>query len=210
MVEPVVAMPFAGVVPCSGGSTRMGKHKGLLELEGKSFLRRTVNALANGGCEPVLVVVAEGEEGLAAEAAAAGAVVLLNPDPGDGPITSLRIALEALDDSVDGVAYLPVDHPMVRSGTVRRLLEAAHSAEAPLTIPLYQAKRGHPAVLGKKLFAELLDPSLEGGAKTVVYRHLPEALLIDVDDDGVMIDIDTPDAYEAVLTSGQSAVGGER
>lgn len=188
----------------------MGRHKGLLEVEGRSFLRRTVDALADGGCEPVLVIVAEGEEALAAEAAAAGAVVLLNPDPGDGPITSLRIALEALDGSVDGVAYLPVDHPMVQPATVRSLLQAAHSAEAALTIPLYRAKRGHPAVFGKKLFSELMDVTLEGGAKTVVYRHLPEALLMDVDDRGVIIDIDTPDAYEAVLATGQPAVGGER
>ena len=187
----------------------MGTDKGLLEVDGKSFLRRTVDALAEGGCDPVLVVVAEGEDMLAAEAANAGAVVLLNPDPGDGPITSLRIALGALDGGVTGVAYLPVDHPMVGADTVRRLLEAARSSASPLTIPLYESKRGHPAVFGKALFAELMDPALEGGAKTVVYRHLPDALLVDVEDEGVLIDIDTPDRYEAVLSSAQISVGSE-
>jgi molybdenum cofactor cytidylyltransferase len=209
MDESMTSTGFAGVVPSSGTSTRMGRPKGLLEVGGRSFLRRTVAALADGGCDPVLVIVAEGEEALAAEAAAAGASVLLNPEPGDGPITSLRIALAALDASVEGVAYLPVDHPMVGAETVRRLLEAAHSAASPLTIPLHESKRGHPAIFGKALFLELLDPTLEGGAKTVVYRHLSNALLVDVDDEGVVIDIDTPDAYESVLASGQAAGGAE-
>jgi len=195
-------LEYAGVVPSSGASTRMGRDKGLLEVGGRTFLRRTVEALAGGGCDPVLVVVADGEQALAEEAARTGAVVLLNPDPGEGPITSLRIALAALDGSVRGVAYLPVDHPMVRPETVTTLLEAASANEAPLTIPLFGAKRGHPAVFGKSLFVELLDPELEGGAKTVVHRHLQEALLVTVDDPGVVVDIDTPDAYEAVIAGG--------
>ena len=199
-MEPVAdPRPFAGVVPSSGASTRMGRDKGLLEIEGSTFLRRTVEALRKGGCDPVLAVVAEGESELAAEAAAAGAVVLLNPDPGDGPITSLRIALRALDGSVRGVAYLPVDHPMVRPQTVHEILARAASSDAPLTIPTFRSKRGHPAVFGEGLFAELLDLGLEGGAKTVVYRHLSDAALVEVDDEGVLIDIDTPAAYEAVV-----------
>jgi nicotine blue oxidoreductase len=191
----------AGVVPSSGSSTRMGRDKGLLEIGGVSFLRWTVQALQEGGCEPVLVVVADGEDALADEASTAGAVVLLNPDPGEGPITSLRIALAALDGAIEGVAYLPVDHPMVRSDTVRLLLDAARRGGSSLTIPRYEGKRGHPAVFGRALFAELLDPQLDGGAKTVVHRHLSTALLVDVDDPGVTIDIDTPDVYEAVLAA---------
>lgn len=198
---------YAGVVPSAGASTRMGRDKGLLEVEGRSFLQRTVAALSEGGCDPVLVVVAEGEEALAAEASRAGGVVLLNPDPGEGPITSLRIALAALDGSVGGVVYLPVDHPMVRVETVRRLLDEARRSDAPLTIPVHRGKRGHPAIFDKRLFVELLDPELEGGAKTVVHRHLERAELLDVDDEGVVTDIDTPGAYDAVLAAER---GGDR
>jgi len=201
---------FAGVVPACGASTRMGQDKGLMEVGGRSFLRRTIDALAEGGCDPVLVVVAEGEQALATEASAAGAVVLPNPDPGDGPITSLRIALAGLHGSIGGVVYLPVDHPMVRPETVRLLLEEARASEPLLAIPVYGGKRGHPAVFSNALFPELLDPTLEGGAKTVVHRHLRDALLVDVADEGVVTDIDTPDAYEAVLESGRRHSGGPR
>ena len=74
-----------------------------------------------------------------------------------------------------------------------------------MTIPTYAAKRGHPAVFGKALFVELLDPELEGGAKTVVHRHLADAELVPVEDEGVVVDIDTPASYEAVLADGPSS-----
>ena len=177
----------------------MGRPKALLRVNGETFVRRTIRALRAGGCEPVCVVVAEGEGSLAAEAEAAGASVLLNPAPGEGPITSLRVALAVLGDSVAGFAYLPVDHPMVRSDTVAKLLDAARASDALLTVPMYEGKRGHPAVFGRALFVELADPALQGGARTVVHRHLLEALLVEVDDAGVLTDIDTPEAYAAAL-----------
>lgn len=177
----------------------MGRPKALLRLHGETFMARTVRALRDGGCEPVLVIVADGEHALAAEAAAAGARVLTNPAPGEGPITSLRLALAALGDAVRGLAYLPVDHPMVRADTVATLLEAARTEGAALTVPTHDGKRGHPAIFGAALFEELADPALEGGARTVVHRHLARAVLVEVADAGVLTDIDTPEAYEAVV-----------
>ncbi|MGD8728448.1 MAG: phosphohydrolase, partial [Gemmatimonadota bacterium] len=65
--------------------------------------------------------------------------------------------------------------------------------------PTYHGERGHPALFGQELFVELLDPDLEGGARTVVHRHLADALLVEVDDEGVVTDIDTPEIYRAVV-----------
>src|SRR5690606_33812293 len=112
------------------------------------------------------------------EAASAGAEVLTNPHPGEGPITSLRLALRALPSEVAGVVYLHVDRPLVRADTVRALLAEARATGAALTLPVHGGERGHPSVLSRSLFAELLDPSLQGGARTVVHRHLAAARLV--------------------------------
>lgn len=191
---------FAGVIPSAGASARMGQPKQLLTVGRETFIERTVRALRDGGCDPVFVVVATGDEEAAGEAAEAGARVLHNPDPGEGPITSLRLALDALAPEAVGLVFLPVDHPLVRPDTVARLLEAAAEGAA-LTLPVHRSERGHPAVFGKRLFAELADPELEGGARTVTHRHLEQALLVEVDDPGVLTDIDTPEIYEAVVGS---------
>jgi len=179
----------------------MGRAKALLEVEGVTFLRRVVRSLSEGGCDDVVVVVGENSGDIAEEARAAGATLITNPDPGEGPITSLRLAIDALADDVDAIAYLPVDHPLVHPDSVAGLLHAAEASGAVLALPMYGEKRGHPAIFGRVLFEELLDPTLEGGARTVVHRHLATALLLRSEDPGVIADIDTPDDYASVLTT---------
>src|SRR5690606_16062661 len=106
---------------------------------------------------------------IAAEAVRAGATVLTNPDPGPGPLPSLRLALAALGSAPGGepdfLVWLPLDHPAVAPATVRALVDAARASGAPVTLPVHQGRRGHPAVFARPVFPELLDPALEGGAR---------------------------------------------
>lgn len=189
----------AGVIPAAGASTRMGTPKALLDAGGRSFVAAAVGALVAGGCDPVLVVVAPGQPDVARRARATGAVVVENPEPGEGPITSLRLALGVVGGDAAAIAVLPVDHPLVRPETVEALLEAFRTHGAPLVLPVADGARGHPAILGRALFSALLDPALEGGARTVVHAHLDQARLVMVDDPGVVTDIDTPEAYRAAF-----------
>jgi len=195
---------IGGIVPCAGTSARMGRPKALLSIHGRTFVQAVVDALSAGGCEPVLVVVPD-DPVIAEAARATGGRVLTNPQPGEGPITSMRLALAELEDSVEGVIYLAVDHPCVRAETVARLLDAARSTDAPLVLPAYEGERGHPSFFRKSLFGELIDPMLDGGARTVVHRHLDHAELVAVNDPGIRLDIATPADYETLLAAGAHA-----
>jgi CTP:molybdopterin cytidylyltransferase MocA len=177
----------------------MGRPKALLDAGGRSFVSAVVGALVGGGCAPVVVVTGVGQREVRRRAEGAGALVLENPDPGEGPITSLRLALAVLDPDVDAVAVLPVDHPAVRAESVSALLDAAAAGDAPLILPTREGRRGHPAVFHRRLWPELLDPCLEGGARAVVHRHLGAAILLELDDPGVLADIDTPESYRALF-----------
>lgn len=188
----------------------MGAPKGLLELDGETFGRRVVTALRDGGCAPVLFVARPDDEGAAEEARASGATVIQNPDPGPGPVTSLRLALAELDGSVTHVVWLPLDHPRVRAATVTTLIREAREHGAQVTLPIHAGRRGHPAVFARALFPELLDPALEGGARTVVHRHLDGARLVEVADPGVLIDVDTPAEYRALTGDDATSTGDDR
>lgn len=176
----------------------MGQAKALLAYDGSTFLERVVTALSAGGCERVVVVVAPDSESVRTSAESTGADVMVNPDPGDGPITSLRLALEHLEPEADGIAWLPLDFPLVTREHVGRLLHEADRTDAVLTLPVCNTKRGHPALFRSSLFSELADLSLEGGARTVVHRHLGEACLVPFRDPAVVTDVDTPEAYRAL------------
>lgn len=217
---------IAGIVPASGQSSRMGSPKALLDAGGRSFLERVTRALAEGGCTPVLVVVRDERSPVAAMARRVGAHVVENPDPSDGPISSLRRALEALrtpavarnteqDEPIEACVLLPVDHPLVSDATVAAMLAAFRAAAAgsaapasaselpPVVVPTLNGKRGHPVLFAARLFPELMEEGLEEGARTVVHRYLDGLLNVPVDDEGILVDIDTlteyrrrfPDAY---------------
>lgn len=188
---------IAGIVPCAGASVRMGQPKALLRFDDRTFVQAVVDALSKGGCDPVLTVVPD-DEAIADAARATGARVLTNPHPGEGPITSMRLALAALEEPLEGLIYHAVDYPCVRPETVSALLEMARASDAALVIPTYDGVRGHPSFFRERLFSELLNPALEGGARTVVHRHLEDARLVAVDDPGVRMDIDTPADYRAM------------
>lgn len=175
----------------------MGSAKALLDAGGLTFLWRVVSALSAGGCSPVVVVVRDERGAVATEAEARGAVVVGNPNPDEGPISSIRLALGEWGEGVDGCAVCPVDHPLIGGATVGAL--AACFAEAGagtgIVIPTYRGRRGHPAIFHRRLFRELLDPHLPEGARTVVRSSPTRVREFPVDDPGVVADIDTPAEY---------------
>lgn len=189
-----------GVVPCAGASRRMGAAKALLDADGAPFLVRAVEALRNGGCDPVLVVLpSEGSGEEERLATAAGARVLRNPEPGDGPLSSLQLALASPAFQGAGEAallVLPVDHPGVRASTVRALVEEAGEAPgAEVVLPRFGDRRGHPTLFRGRALAELRDPGLAQGARTVVRRDSSRVLEVPVDDPAVIQDLDEPVEY---------------
>ena len=173
----------------------MGAPKALLHAGDSTFLERVTDALLQGGCATVIVVVADLDGPVAERARAAGARVEVNTEPADGPITSLRVALRALSDDVAACAFLPVDHPLVKAATVARLIASLEASEAPIVVPSYGGERGHPVLFRRSVFPELLEDDLAEGARTVVHRHLPDLLEVGVSDAGVLADIDTPGDY---------------
>lgn len=173
----------------------MGTAKALLDADGRTFLERVVAFLTAGGCAPVLVVVEDLRSPVAAVARTAGCTPVLNPDAAEGPISSIRAGIAALPTGVEAFVVCPVDHPRVEPGTVAGLLAGFIRGRPPLAIPTLDGERGHPTLFSAELIPELLEPGLEEGARTVVLRHLERALLVPVDDEGVMADIDTLPEY---------------
>ncbi len=183
------------MIPCSGSSTRMGTSKAMLDVEGRTFLERVIHAHRSGGCSRVLVALPTQDGPVAAMAKEAGAEVVLNPSPADGPIGSLRASLRVLDDAVEGVCFCPVDHPLIHEDTVQNLIDVFKRSQARLVVPTFNGERGHPVLFGRVLFDELLNDALPEGARTVVHRHHEDIASVPVDDKGTVTDIDDMEAY---------------
>jgi len=173
----------------------MGKPKALLDAGGETFLARILTSLSEGGAGPTLVVVRDLHDPVGKAAEELGGTVVLNPDPTPGPIASLQAGIRALPSDAKAVLFAPVDHPLFAPGTVRALLKTFQETEAPLVIPATEGWRGHPVLFGRRLFPELLEPDLPEGARSVVRRYLEERIQVEVEDPGILTDIDTPQEY---------------
>jgi len=172
----------------------MGRPKAALSWDDETFVARELRALHDTGLRPLLCVCGVHiAETRAALPAGIEVEVHENPHPERGQLSSLKLALTALERRQDLHAALValVDHPAVRLDTLSRLRDAA--APDRIVVPRRGDRRGHPVVFGRSLFAELLATPDPAGARRVVRRDASRVVELETDDPGVLIDVDTPE-----------------
>jgi molybdenum cofactor cytidylyltransferase len=185
------------VVLSAGESSRMGRPKALLPIDGETFIGRIVRTLRDSGLERIIVVLGFNAEELRRGVEPLAVEIVVNPDYRRGQLSSLQTALRQVHDDKDCEAVVVhlVDHPYLSPALVKRIVDGYRQKQNPIVVPRYRGKRGHPVLFDRSLFAELLSAPLDQGAKVVVNAHRRETLEIDTDDIGVTVDIDTPDEY---------------
>ena len=203
----VAGVNVPGVILAGGRSSRMGRPKALLPVDGRdTFVGRLVRTLRAAGVAEVVVVAAAGGpvEAIRGVLAATRPAprIALNPDPSRGQLSSLLAGLEAVDrPGVDALLMTLVDVPLVEVSTVRALLDAYARSRAPVVRPVREADaaHGHPVIFDRSLFGALRDADPAQGAKPVVRARAAETENVPVDDRGAFLDIDTPADYRRVF-----------
>lgn len=174
----------------------MGTPKALLAYRGETFLDRLIGAFSEH-CDPVIAVL-----GYNAAAIRAGlrreALFVVNEDYTRGQLSSLQCGLRAIPPGAPALFTL-VDHPAVDPATLALLVERFERGGAPLVIPRYDGRRGHPVCCSPEIAAELLALPPDSDARAVLRRYHDRAAFLDVADAGVTLDIDDPEAYQRLI-----------
>jgi molybdenum cofactor cytidylyltransferase len=183
----------------------MGQPKALLPIRqgGPSFVRHLAAVLLEGGVVDVLVVGRPDDVALRGEVESIGTGVrlVINAHAEAGQLSSVIAGLNAADrPGVHGMLVTPVDVPLVLPGTVRALLAAFASHRAPVVRATYLGRHGHPVIFGREVFDALRRADSAIGAKAVVQAQAHALVDLDVDDPGVLHDIDGPDDYARVFS----------
>ena len=117
----------------------------------------------------------------------------------EGLSTSLQVGVSALSDKFDGMIVLLGDMPRISANHINRLIAAFNPSEGrAICVPTYQGKRGNPVLFGKQFFAEMRQVSGDSGAKHLIGEHEEELVEVPMDDDGIFLDVDTPDALAGI------------
>ncbi len=200
-----------GLLLAAGTSSRMGQPKQLLNWQGQPLLRYVVRQAHASRLDGLVVVVGAAADAMrAALANEPGLTLVENPEYASGQASSLRVGLAALPAQVEAVVVLLVDQPLISPALINQLIDAFRSTtagnERPLAvIPRYQSQRGNPVLLSQLLFAELQTLQGDAGARGVLQRYANRIAWLDTDDPAVITDIDTPEAYAALLGQQKTA-----
>jgi molybdenum cofactor cytidylyltransferase len=181
------------VVTAAGSAERFGGKKLLAPVDGEPLLDHTIRSLLEGGVTEVIVVVgtdARGELERDVNAMNDSRVrPVENPDPSRGMFSSIQVGVATANG--DALVVLPGDMPYVRPETVRAVI-AKYRERPAIVSPRYKGKRGHPVVMPLSLRDEIATTAPTANLHEVIKHHQDERVDLDVDDAGVVRDVDTP------------------
>lgn len=164
-------MTVAGLVLAAGGGLRYGTPKALVRHRGRLFVEHAADALHDGGCVPVVVVLGALAEDVRTTAELSGSAVVDNPEWATGMSSSLRMGLSTLaGTAATAVVVLPVDTPGVTAAAVRRFVALA--SPSALARATYDGAPGHPVLIGRDRWPEVVElASGDEGARPYLARH---------------------------------------
>ena len=184
----------------AGQSRRMGgPNKLLAEIDGIPMVAQIARRLLGSRARPIIAVL--GNQADAVDAALGKLPVerARNPDFAAGLSTSLKRGLAALPPDLDGVIVCLGDMPLISGRHLDRLIAAFNPLEGrAIIVPTRRGKRGNPVLWSKRFFPEMAELAGDVGAKHLIGEHAELVAEVEMDDDSVLVDIDTPDALDAL------------
>jgi len=186
----ITALLLAG-----GYSSRMQRFKPLLPLGASTVLGRAVDTFRTAGVRDVTVVVGHRGEELRPVIEGMGARCVVNAGFAAGMYSSLVAGIRSLGTRATACFVLPADMPAVRSRTVALLAKAHGRTSASVLYPTFRGRRGHPPLLSSSVFPAIASGTGEGGLRHLLAQWEPHAREVSVVDEGILIDVDTPEDY---------------
>jgi len=119
----------------------------------------------------------------------------------EGQLSSLKEGLRNLPTGSTAALVWPVDQPLVRVDTLKQLLKEHGAARKHVTIPVYDSRHGHPVIYDVDAIHTALSLKAPQTAKELQTIYANDLLLVNVSDEGVIRDIDTPEDFQKYITA---------
>ncbi len=187
---------IAALILAAGRSSRMAPaNKLLVEIDGQAMVARAVDTAMRSQATAVVAVLGNDASRVRQVLAGRDVTIVENAKFADGLSTSLQVGLAALPSDIDGVLIMLGDMPRVTSHHLDRLIAAFNPVEGrAICVPTHRAKRGNPILWESRFITEMKGLSGDQGARSLLGPHADQVCEVEMSDDGVLLDIDTPAA----------------
>jgi molybdenum cofactor cytidylyltransferase len=202
---PTVAQPprakAAAVILAAGQSTRMAPHNKLLipDRSGKPMIARVVDNGLSSGARPIVVVTGHHPDDIREAIGGRPVRFVHAPDHADGLAASLKTGIAALSEDVPAAIVCLGDMPLVTGRMLDRLIAAYDPDEGrTIVVPTHKGEFGNPILWDRRYFPEILALSGDAGARLLLKRHLEAVAEVEIGDDAVLRDFDTPESLDTL------------
>jgi molybdenum cofactor cytidylyltransferase len=186
-----------GIVLAAGLSSRMGQSKPLMPwLNDKTVIEHILEQVQQANLTQIVVVTGYRGEQVAGKAKTLGINAVDNPDYVRGEmLSSLKIGLLAQAETIAAALVILGDQPRIEISVLREVIDAYTLEKGEIVAPIYQGQRGHPILISRPYWGEMVALPVGGAPRDVIQRHRDVLYLVDVKTDSVLSDIDTPEDY---------------
>ena len=185
---------LAAAILAAGESSRMGQPKALLPYQGVTFVEHLMEATKHPRIGVRKIILGAGAAEIRAKLHIDPECILVNEDWRRGPLTSMQTAIRYFTPAAtEGLLVCPVDHPLISQYLISLLIEKFDACQKSIIIPTYEGRRGHPVIFRANLYQELLEASLEVGARQVVWAHAEDVAHVPTEEEGVTLNLNKPD-----------------
>ncbi len=194
-----ISARVSAVVLAAGTSTRMGTAKQLLPLGGATVLAHTIENVSSAGLDEIVLVLGASAEVIRQQlpqSLVACLRIVVNHAYEQGMASSLREGLSRVDPRSGAALIILGDQPFVQPQTLHRIIDGYRSARAQIVVPSHQGNRGNPVLLDRSVFSEVMALEGDTGCRAIFSNHLDAFLKVEVEDPGILFDIDSLDDYE--------------
>ncbi|MDA0840416.1 MAG: nucleotidyltransferase family protein [Planctomycetota bacterium] len=193
-------MKVTAVILAAGESSRMGKLKPLLPFGESTILETVIDQIGKAGIDEIFVVV--GHEGKRIQETISSKVAgtIPNEDYRSGMFSSVLCAvrhLESRSKRPDGVLVALADQPSITSVAISGLVTSFHEYPEEILVPTFKGRRGHPIIFPFSILKGATSYTGVDGLRGFRELHSESVVEVAIDEKGILIDLDTPEEYEA-------------
>lgn len=182
---------IAAIVLAAGEASRFGQCKQLVRLGDKTLLEHVLQTVRETTIDDIVVVLGAHAEEIQNAVAFDRERVVMNPLYANGMSTSIHAGLRTLDGRAEAAVMVLADQPFIAPRTIDAIVSEYRRSGASIVIPTYRGARGNPVLVARKLFPDVMSIRGDTGLRSIFQRHASDILRVEVDDVGVVTDIDT-------------------
>lgn len=184
------------IILAAGSSRRMGSQKLLLPFTGSTIIETVIDNVLASSIEHVMVVLGPKQEEILKVIGDRPVQYCHNPEHEKGMLSSIICGIRALPgDAVSALIFLG-DQPGIPPAVTNTVINAYNEELFGIVIPVYNHRRGHPLLVDMKYRNEIEKLDLEEGLRALRHHFPQDVLEVEVDEPGILVDIDTREDYK--------------